>query len=131
MYKEYGERDLRIQALNYLVSNITRRDPSASIIFSDHDLDSIKMPHLNPLVIKLRISNAIVSRVLVDGGSSSDTIFWQAFKQMGIDQSLIIPRTAPVAAFNGALVYPVGTITLLVHVADRVVHVDFLIIDTP
>ena len=79
MYKEYvgraKERDLIIQMLKYSVNNITKQYPFAPIIFSVHDLDSFKIPHLDPLVIKLIIANAIVSRVLVDGGSNSDIIF--------------------------------------------------------
>ena len=48
---------------------------SAPIIFTDEYLATVKVPHADPLVIKLRIGDAIVSRVLVDGGSSSDVIF--------------------------------------------------------
>ena len=74
----------------------------------------------------------MVLRVLVDRGSSSDIIFWKTFKQMGVDQSLISPRTTPVVAFNGALVYPVRTIILPVYAADsKVVHMNFMIINTP
>ena len=57
------------------INNISKQDPSTSITFPDYDLDSIKMLHSDPLVIKLRIVNVIVSRVLVDGGSSYDIIF--------------------------------------------------------
>ena len=70
-------------------NSITRQDPSASIIFSDRDLDSIKVPYSDLLIIKLRSANEIVSREIVDGGSNSEIIFWEAFKQMRVDQSLI------------------------------------------
>ena len=89
------------------------------------------MPYSDPLVIKLRIVNAIVSRVLVDRGSSTDITFWEVFKQIGVDQNLIIPGTSLVATFNEALVYPMGTVTLPVHTVDRVIHVEFQIIDIP
>ena len=49
---------------------------TVSIIFIEQDLEKIDLPHANPLVIKLRISDNLVSRVLVDGGSSYDIIFW-------------------------------------------------------
>ena len=48
---------------------------SAPIVFTEKDLADIKVPHADPLIIKLRIRNAIVSRVLVNGGSNSDVIF--------------------------------------------------------
>ena len=56
---------------------------STLIVFTDEDLADIKVPHANPLIIKLRIKDAIVSHVLVDGGSSSDVIFWNALQRMG------------------------------------------------
>ena len=48
---------------------------STPIVFTDEDLAEIEVPHADPLIIKFRIGDAIVSRVLVDGGSSSDVIF--------------------------------------------------------
>ena len=45
------------------------------IIFSDQDLEMVKQPHADPLVIKLHIRDEMVSKVLVDEGSSSDIIF--------------------------------------------------------
>ena len=45
------------------------------IIFMEQDLEKIDVPHSNPLVIKLRIGDNLVSRVLVDEGSSSDILF--------------------------------------------------------
>ena len=48
---------------------------NVSITFSDQDLEMIKLPHANPLVIKLRIGDAMMSKVLVDGGNISDILF--------------------------------------------------------
>ena len=38
------------------------------IIFTKEDLEVVDLPHVDPLMIKLIIGDAIVSRVLVDGG---------------------------------------------------------------
>ena len=51
----------------------------APIVFLERHLKTVTVPHADPLVIKLRIANIMVSRVLVDGGSSSDLIFWEPF----------------------------------------------------
>ena len=53
------------------------------IIFTEQDLEKVDIPHTNPLIIKLRIGDNLVSRVLIDGGSSSDILFWDAFRRMG------------------------------------------------
>ena len=72
---------MRTKALGRYIFGISEeRSPkpkvSTPIIFIDEDLATIKVPHTDPLVIKLRIRDAIVSWVLIDGGSSSDMIFW-------------------------------------------------------
>ena len=48
------------------------------IVFIYEDLEMIDLPHVDYLMIKLRIGDAIVSRVLVDRGSNRDIIFWSA-----------------------------------------------------
>ena len=77
------DRNLRTNALTRYVFRILegknlKPRASAPIIFTDEDLATIKLPHVNPLVIKLRIRDAIVSRVLVDERSSLHIIFWSA-----------------------------------------------------
>lgn len=56
---------------------------SVLIIFTYEDLETIDFPHADPLMIKLRIRDAIVSQVLVDGGSSTYIIFWSVLRRMG------------------------------------------------
>ena len=62
---------MRTKALGRYLFGISKGEsvkPRASvpIVFTDEDLVTIKLPHANHLVIKLRIGDAIVSRVLVD-----------------------------------------------------------------
>ena len=71
------ERSLRIKAIGRYVFGISKEEifkpkTSMPIVFTNKDVATIKLPHADPLVIKLRIGDAIVSRVLVDEGSSSD-----------------------------------------------------------
>ena len=73
----------------------------------------------------------MVSRVLIDGRSSSNIIFWDAFQKMGISEDLIYPVTTLIHAFNGAKVALVGTIALPLYDADPVLMVTFFGIDTP
>lgn len=40
------------------------------------------MPHKNPLVVTLKIENCLVKRVLVDGGSVVEVMFYGTFKQV-------------------------------------------------
>ena len=71
-----------------------------------------------------------VLRVLMDGGSSYDIIFWEAFKIIGVDESLIRLTHCPLLAFNNSEVKLTWTITLTVYTAKRVVMIIFMAVNT-
>ena len=88
------ERGLWTMALKGYVNTISKGQLSqrnVPIVFLDQDLEMVKLPHAYPLIIKLWIGNTMVSRVLVDGGSSLDILLWEAFQRMGIDKEVIQP----------------------------------------
>ena len=94
-------------------------------------MEKTNPPHTDPLISKLRIRDSLVSRVLVDGRSSSDILFWDAFRRMGIKQEEIRPVKTSLHAFNGAEVKPLGVIVLLVYATDQIMAVKFLVVNTP
>ena len=53
--------------------------PANRIAFTDQDLYTVQLPHQDPLVIKLQVNQVILGRVLVDGGSSAEVLFWDMF----------------------------------------------------
>ena len=82
---------MRTQALEQYVFGISRGEEFkpkalAPIVFTNEDLETIDLPYVDPLMIKLRIGDAIVSRALDDRGSSKDIIFWSALRRMGVDE---------------------------------------------
>ena len=101
------------------------------IVFSDQELEKVNLPHTDPLVIKLRIRDTLVSRVLVDGGSSSDILFWDAFQMMGIEKEEIQPVKTLLHTFDGVEVKPLRVIAFPVYEAAQIVEVKFLVVDTP
>ena len=72
----------------------------AIIRFDDNDLEGVKFPHDDSLVIMSVIGNASVKRFLVDGGVSMDILFHEAFIKMGYNDSQFTPSNMPVYSFN-------------------------------
>ena len=101
------------------------------IVFSNSDLEIANPPHTDPLIVSLKIGDNLVSRVLVNGGSSSDILFWDAFRRMGIKQEEIRPVKTLLHTFNGAEVKPLGMIVFPVYAVDQIVNVKFLVVNTP
>ncbi|XP_056694879.1 uncharacterized protein [Spinacia oleracea] len=109
--------------------------PLPVITFTSEDCRGIIYPHDDPLVLELEIANFPVKRCLIDGGSSANIIFWEAFTQLNIDHGELARVNYPVIGFSGANVYPEGSIRLPVlvgrGVSARDLMVDFLVIKVP
>ena len=45
----------------------------------------------NPIVISSIIDNFLVERILVDNGSAVEILIYDAFKNMGLDESILRP----------------------------------------
>ncbi|KAK1260014.1 hypothetical protein QJS04_geneDACA021807 [Acorus gramineus] len=89
------------------------------------------MPHADPLVITIYICNCQVQRVMVDGGSSADILFLDAYRRMGLEVEEIKRSNPPLVGFDGKWVSPVSVVTLPVTAADRTLNVEFIVSDSP
>ncbi|XP_063935188.1 uncharacterized protein LOC135147005 [Daucus carota subsp. sativus] len=72
------------------------------LTFNDSELEGVKFPHDDPLVITPVIGNSSVKRVLVDNGASVDILFHDAYEKMGYADSQLIPSDMPIYGFNNA-----------------------------
>ncbi|XP_074327128.1 uncharacterized protein LOC141665047 [Apium graveolens] len=84
--------------------------------FGDPDLEGLKFPQDDPLVITPVIQNYLVMRVLVDNEASIDILFHDTFVRMGYNDSQLTPSDTPIYGFNhveckveGAIQLPVTT----------------------
>ena len=67
-----------MRALRHTVNYVSTQVefyPAAPIAFTKKDLYTVRLPHQDPLVIRLQVDQAILGRMLVDGGSSADVLF--------------------------------------------------------
>nr|XP_017221323.1 PREDICTED: uncharacterized protein LOC108198053 [Daucus carota subsp. sativus] len=78
-----------------------RAKTEIALTFDDSDLEGVKFPHDEPLVITLVIGNSSIKRVLVDNGASVDILFYDAYQKMGYADSQLTPSNMPIYGFNG------------------------------
>ncbi|XP_028069020.1 uncharacterized protein LOC114271605 [Camellia sinensis] len=108
-----------------------RPHEAASITFDDSNLASVTLPHIDPLVIELRVNRFTVERVLIDQGSTSEVMYYKTFIKLGFTELDLSPAHYPLFGFNANLEYPLGKITLPVRAGSRSVDVKFLVVKLP
>ncbi|XP_042481871.1 uncharacterized protein LOC122062349 [Macadamia integrifolia] len=105
------------------------------ITFNDEDARGIQFPHDDAMVINLRIEAFKVERVLVDNGSSTDIMFWEAFQRIEIEEKYLKPVTTPLYNFSGSPVHRKGMIKFQICASSgelqRSVTTNFLVVDIP
>ncbi|XP_074342676.1 uncharacterized protein LOC141680312 [Apium graveolens] len=87
--------------------------------FGDPDLEGLKFPQDDPLVITLIIGNCPVMRVLDDNGASVDILFHDTFIRMGYNDSQLTSSNAPIYGFNHMECKVEGAIQLPVTIGEE------------
>ncbi|KAL8134606.1 hypothetical protein AgCh_009579 [Apium graveolens] len=78
-----------------------RARTGVTMAFDDSDLEGVKFPHEDPLVITPIIGNNLVKRVLVDNGVSVDILLHDTFLRMGYNDSQLTPTDMLIYGFAG------------------------------
>lgn len=73
-----------------MVASINKPPPINSniLMFFDQDLEDVHSPYDDALIVKVQISNVMVSPVLVDNGSSVNVLFKDAADKIGLLDSI-------------------------------------------
>ncbi|XP_031278807.1 uncharacterized protein LOC116137262 [Pistacia vera] len=102
-----------------------------TIKFMHNEAMTLLNLHHDALMITLQIANIIVKRILIDFGYSTNVMFLEAFKVMGLDESSINRRPTITVGFNSKQKYTIGDIALPVY-TERFNHqTTFMILDAP
>ncbi|KAF8085949.1 hypothetical protein N665_0641s0006 [Sinapis alba] len=68
---------------------------------------------------------------MIDTGSSTDVLFYDAFKKMGFTKNLLKQERTPLTGFAGETTYSLRSIKLTVTAGNVRKIVDFIVIDRP
>lgn len=80
--------------------------------FTKDDCKGIIYLHDDPMVLSLSVSNRRMHRILIDGASTANILFWPTFQELRIDEKYVKPITYPMIAFTGASIIPDGIVSL-------------------
>ncbi|XP_074346719.1 uncharacterized protein LOC141685524 [Apium graveolens] len=89
------------------------------IEFDDPNLEGLKFPLNDFLVITSIIGNCVVKRVLFDNGASMDILFHDTILRMGYNDSLLTPYDAHIYGFNGVELQVKGAIQLPMTIGEE------------
>ena len=101
------------------------------IFFSDDNLRDVQTPHEDPLIVKLRIGDLDIKRVLIDQGNYSKIMYPNLFHSLGLKQSDLQPYDAPLVGFSRKSIRPMGRITMAVHTGPISLETEFLVVNVP
>lgn len=88
-------RAYRREASEVMVMEVTEKLPTRPtaenepITFSPYNTMFVTFPHHGALVILAEIAHCEVAQVFLDGRSSVNIIFFDAFKQLGVSERLL------------------------------------------
>ncbi|KAL8092507.1 hypothetical protein AgCh_034686 [Apium graveolens] len=95
------EESLTTEVKHIIGESPKRARTGVTMTFNDSDLEGVKFPHDDPLVITPIIGNNPVKRVLVDNGASMDILLHDTFIRMGYNDSQLTPTDMAIYGFVG------------------------------
>ncbi|KAJ8433484.1 hypothetical protein Cgig2_004422 [Carnegiea gigantea] len=86
--------------------------------FSRAGCPPIVTPHDDPLVVELKVANALACQILIDTGSSTDIIAWECLQKLKYLGKDITPLVHPILGFGGQPINLVGIVRLHLQFGD-------------
>ncbi|RWW58581.1 hypothetical protein BHE74_00034536 [Ensete ventricosum] len=91
--------------------------------------------HDDALVISIRMANAYVKRVMIDTGSSTDILYFDAFQKLGLTDKDLVTLTSTLTWFTGDFISPLGATMILVTFGgeprSKTIMVSFMVVKLP
>ncbi|XP_026438851.1 uncharacterized protein LOC113337367 [Papaver somniferum] len=99
--------------------------------FDAEDIEEDMEYHNDPLVLTLPVEGCNIKKILIDGGSSINVLFYDTFKRMEINDEQLMSSYYTIYEFNGAPTKPLGDTILQVDAEPMKVDTRFSVVDAP
>ncbi|XP_026461075.1 uncharacterized protein LOC113362795 [Papaver somniferum] len=103
----------------------------APITFEADDVEEDMKDHNDPLILTLPIAGCNIKKILIDGGSSVNVLFYDTFKRMELNDEQLISSYHTIYGFNGAPTKPLGDIILQINAGPMKIDTSFSVVDAP
>ncbi|KFK21940.1 hypothetical protein AALP_AAs40902U000100 [Arabis alpina] len=100
---------------------------TCSISFTSDE--GVLAPHHDALVKSLTIANCLIKRILVDNGSSTNILYLEAYKALGLDEAELTRKSTSLIGFSGEVKQTMGEITLSVYAGGINRRTKFQVLD--
>ncbi|XP_026449814.1 uncharacterized protein LOC113349979 [Papaver somniferum] len=101
------------------------------LTFSPDHIEEDMEGHNDPLVLTLPVSGWDVKKILIDGGSSVNVLFYDTFKRIKLTDEQLMSSYYTIYGFNGAATKPLRDIVLEVKAGPMKVSTRFSIVYAP
>ncbi|XP_026398297.1 uncharacterized protein LOC113294090 [Papaver somniferum] len=99
--------------------------------FDAEDVEEDMGDHNDPLVLTLPVAGCNIKKILIDGGSSVNVLFYDTFKRMELNDEQLMSSYYIIYGFNGAPKKPLGYIVLEVKAGPMKVDTRFSVVNAP
>ncbi|XP_026437234.1 uncharacterized protein LOC113335357 [Papaver somniferum] len=103
----------------------------APITFDADDVEEDMEDHEDPLVLTFPVAGCNLKKILIDGGSSVNVLFYDTFKRMKLNEEQLMSLYYTIYGFNRAPTKPLGYIVLQVNAGPMKVETRFSVVDAP
>lgn len=119
-------QEISVFQLEGVLNNIAS---SISLGFNDDELPPEGRNHNNTLHISIECVNTILSRVLINSGSSLNVLPKSSLSKLAIDELVMKPNELIVRAFNGSRRIVIGEVDLPIKIGPHTLFITFYVMD--
>ncbi|XP_057954124.1 uncharacterized protein LOC131148417 [Malania oleifera] len=122
----YIPQDISVDKFNHVIGSLAS---SNYITFTDEEIPPEGQGHNKALHISTKCKDHMMSRVLIDNGSSLNVMPMTTLQRLPIDPSYVTPNNLVVRAFDGTRRESVGSLDIPIQIGPVTFNITFQVMD--